>query len=105
VTPAAVVQEAARVGVVLRAVGTLVVARPRAAVTAELANAIKQCRAEILALLAGAVPPPATPCWSCRHCRYFARPARLTWICAHCHPPVTPTEMVWHDVATEVRNG
>jgi hypothetical protein len=101
-TAVIVIAEAARLSVELRAAGDRIVARPRAALTPELAEAIRQCRAEILALLAAAVPPPLGPCWSCRSHRYFARLERLTWICARCHPPVAPTEMVWHEVAAAV---
>src|SRR5688572_6999971 len=100
----AVIEEAARLGVSLRVRSDRFVARPRSAVRAEFAKALDQNRAEVLKLLALAVPPPSVPCWGCRSRRYFARPERLTWICARCHPPGGPAEMVWDEIAGESRD-
>ena len=100
-----VLEQAARLGVTLRAEGSRIVARPKEAVTSDLKRAIVQHRAEILAVLAAAVPPPKTACWNCHGERYFARVEQLTWVCARCHPPADASVMVWHDVVAEVRDG
>jgi len=93
---------AKRLGISLRAEDGYVGFHPRAAMTRELADAIRACRGEVLALLAAAVSPPTAPCWNCHGVKYFARVERMTWICARCHPPSEPDTIVWHAVGPEV---
>jgi hypothetical protein len=96
--------EVERRGIKLRADGQLIRFQPKSAMTDELAASIRAHRADVLALLAAAVPPPSTPCWNCRGCRFFARPERLTWICVRCHPPSEPVLLFLAVAATEPRD-
>jgi len=95
----ALLEEAARVGVVLRIEGRHLVADPKGLLPPALARRTREHRAEILALLAAAVPPPRAPCWNCHGTKFFARHERLTWVCARCHPSADAASMVWHDSA------
>jgi hypothetical protein len=100
----AVLEEAARLGVTLRAQAGQILARPKAAMTREFAAVVAAHRADVLALLAAAVEPPKTPCLNCRGTRFFARPERWTWICSRCHPAIDVDTVVWHEVSVVLRD-
>ena len=95
----ALLEDAARVGVVVHADGGRLVAEPKGALPAALEQEFRKHRVDVLALLATAVLPPSSPCWTCHGLRFFARVERLIWVCSRCHPPGDPSAVVWHDVS------
>ncbi len=94
----AVLRDAVLLSVQLRSRGDKIIARPSSALTPELADSIRQHRADLILLLAMAVPPPNAQCYVCRGRRYFARPERIKWICGTCHPPLDESAVLWHEV-------
>jgi hypothetical protein len=101
----AVLEEATRLGLTLRAEAGRIVARPKEGVTSEFAAVVEAHRADVLALLAAAVPPPTAPCGYCRGTRFFARSERLTWFCARCNETPTPKTVFWYEIAASDAGG
>jgi len=103
-TPAEVLSEAARIGLVLRAEGDRIIVRPARDLPSGLADEIRANRGEVLALLValpheevyGAAPVSsdlrALVCLTCRGTDFWR--GRGAVVCRRCHPPAPGAEVL-----------